>query len=307
MKQIPIALQAHYDGPSTTTCLLLRILTKSGDLLGFTNLDVDVTYNPATVDPHSTGDDWGSAVHRADNGFTPERLQATADMSVDNTDLQGWVSVSGITENQIRAGLFDYAQVRAYRVNYMDLTQGHELVMSGTCGETVFSRSGWKTEFRSLIQQLKQPMAQLYSLTCTAQFGDARCGKALVWAGPYTVTSVDGLEPDRIFTATAMAEADGFYEPGVVEWVTGDNAGAQMEVDENTSDEVTLSLPMPSVVTVGDTFRIRQDCNKRDRERNGVSGDCKDKHNNLVNFRGQPDIPIADGGTLMVPGAHIRQ
>lgn len=306
MKQIPAALVTHYNQDATTTCLILRMLTKGEQLLSFTNLDTDITFDPADVDPYGLADDWGSAVARADNGFTPERLQATADLGVDNTDLQGWISASAITEQQIRAGLFDYAQVRAYRVNYMDLSQGWEMVMSGTCGETTFSRNGWRTEFRSLTQQLKQPIAQLYSTTCTAQFGDARCTKALTWVDG-EVTAVDGLEPDRIFTDSAIAVADGWYNPGVVEWLTGDNAGAQMEVDNNASDEVTLSLNLPYPIQVGDTYRIRQDCNKRDRVRNGVSGDCKDKHDNLVNFRGQPDIPIADGGTLMVPGAHIRQ
>ncbi|KGQ19938.1 gene transfer agent FAD/FMN-containing dehydrogenase [Lysobacter dokdonensis DS-58] len=298
MKQIPASLVTHLSGDTTTHCLLLRVLTKSGDLYGFTNLDVDVTYNPATVDPYSTGDDWGSASHRADNGFTPERMQATADLSVDNTELQGWVAETGITEQQIRAGLFDYAKVRVYRVNYMDLTQGHELVLAGTCGETTFSRNGWKAEFRSLTQQLKQPLSQLYSIKCRAKYGDARCGKAFVWTAG-TVTSV-GSETDRIFTDTSIAQADDFYALGVVEWLTGDNAGAQMEVDSQISDEVTMALPLPYPIQIGDTYQIRQDCDKT-REM------CRDTHANLVNFRGEPDIPIADGGTLMVPGAYIRR
>lgn len=216
MKSIPVTLQAHYELDATTTCFLLRIYTKDGTLYGFTTLNAPLTYNPATVDPHSTGDAWGSAVHRADNGFSPSRFQATADLSVDNMEAQGWVTDTGITEQMIRSGLFDHAQWRLYRVNYMDLTQGHELVNGGTCGETVFSNGGWKVEFRSLIQQLRQPLAQLYSLTCRAQFGDSRCGKSFTWTAG-TVTSVSGVEPDRIFTDTSLTAADNFYSPGVVE------------------------------------------------------------------------------------------
>ena len=103
MKQIPVALQSHYDGDSTTTCLLFRLYTKSGDLLGFTNLDADVVYNPATVDPHSTGDAWGSATHSAQNGASISRLQQSADLNVDNAEFEGWVSDTGITEQMIRA------------------------------------------------------------------------------------------------------------------------------------------------------------------------------------------------------------
>lgn len=314
MKSIPIALQSHLDQDATTLCLLLRVRTKDGTVYGFTNLDADVVYNPATVDPGGTGDDWGSATHRADNGFTPERLQASADLNVDNTDLQGWVSDTGITEQQIRAGLFDYAQVRVYRVNYMDLTLGHELVMSGTCGETQYTATGWKTEFRSISQQLKQPVCQLYSLTCRARFGSKTigtggeqpeerkpCGKDWTWAG-YTVTGVDTDEPDRIFTASAMAEATDYYRLGVVRWLTGSNAGAQMEVDANAAGEVTLSLPIAYDVEVGDTFEIRKDCSKLwDDADNGCLFHWGSERAN--HFRGEPDIPIADAGASQIPGA----
>lgn len=319
MKTIPVSLQSDKDQDTTTECFLMRLLTKNGELLASTTLDSDLTY-----DPNGDGDDWGPALHLASEAFSPERIQQTGDLSVDNTNLLGWMVEGGlITKQQVLAGIFDYAQVRVYRVNYMSLSHGHEIVLSGTCGETVFTSTGWSTEFRSLTQQLKQPKSDLYSLTCTKTFGsqpygtdfgtgdvlpmeEYSCGVAWTWVSG-TVTAVDALEPKRIFTDTSIAQIAGHYNPGVTEWLSGDNAGGQMEIDDNTTSVITLSLDMPFAIQIGDTYRRRQDCNKRDRLRNGVTGDCKDKHNNLVNFGGQPDIPVADGGTLMVPGAHIRQ
>jgi uncharacterized phage protein (TIGR02218 family) len=266
------------------------------------------------VDPEGTGDAWGSATHSAQNGASISRLQQTADLNVDNAEFDGWVSDTGITEQMIRAGYFDYAKWKVYRLNYMDLSQGHELVASGTCGETTFSRNGWSTEFRSLMQQMKQPLSRLYSLTCTKRFGSKPigtggeqpeerhpCGVDWVWV-PYTVTSVDVADPRRIFTASAMVEADHHFAPGVVRWLTGDNAGAEMDVEDNVADEVTMILPVAYPVVIGDTYEIRQDCNKI-----GRLGDCKLKHDNYVQFGGQEDIPIADGAILMVPGAAIRR
>lgn len=308
MKSIPATLLAHEQEEATTLCLLCRVLTKDGVLYGFTNLDASITYDPATVDPHSTGDDWGSAVHAADNGFTPERLQMSADLNVDNTDLQGWVSDAGITEAMIRAGLFDYAKVRVYRVNYMDLTQGHELVGTGTVGETKFSNAGWRAEWRSLKQQLRQTISKVYSLTCRAQFGSKPigtvgeqpterypCGKDWVWTTS-TITAVDVDEPARIFTDTANTEADGFYEPGVVEILDGPNAGKQMEIDTQASDVFTLALELPYPLTVGVSYRRRRDCDK-------TKPMCKDVHDNLVNMRAEYMTPISDGGGNMIPGA----
>jgi uncharacterized phage protein (TIGR02218 family) len=292
MKSIPVALQSHLDGDATTLCLLTRIACKDGTVIGFADLDVDIAYDD--------GD--GTVTYEAENGgLAPQRLQASSDLTVDNTELQGWVSSSGITEAQIRAGLFDYAQVRIYRVNYMDTSQGHEIVATGTAGETVFSANGWKTEFRSLVQQLRQPISKLYSLTCRAKFGDAQCGKSFTWVSG-TVTSV-GTETDRMFDS-GVSGADDLYNLGVVEWLTGDNAGGQMEVDDFGSGEFVLSLAMPYAIQVGDTFRVRKDCNKEwDDASNGClfhwAGD------RALHFRGEPHIPVADGGASMIPGTEI--
>ncbi len=303
-KQIPVALQSHYDLDATTYCLLTRVRTKTGVLLGFTDLDVDIVYNPATVDPGGTGDAWGSLTHTADNGgFSFARMENSADLTVDNTELSGVVADTGITQQQIRAGLFDFAEVRIYRVNYLNLAAGHELVASGTSGETAFSDNTWRTEFRSLTEQLKQPEVDLYSLTCSAKFGDVKCGKAFTWVNG-TVTSV-GVDTQRQFTA-GIAPATGLYSLGVVEWLTGNNAGAQMEVDTNTLGAFALSLPMAYAIQSGDTFRVRKDCNKEWADAaNGCLfhwGATRADH-----FRGFPHIPVADGGASMIPGAQANR
>jgi uncharacterized phage protein (TIGR02218 family) len=297
MKSIPIALQSHLDEDATTLCQLTLIETKDGTVYGFTDLDMDVVYDD--------GD--GSVTYQAENGFTPSRMQASADLAVDNAEINGLVMDTGITEAQIRAGLFDYARVKVYRVNYMDLTQGHEVIASGTAGETTFSANGWKTEFRSLTQQLKQPISKLYSLTCRVAFGSAQCGKSFTWVSG-TVTDV-GANPKRQFTDTALTEGEDYFKDGVVEWLTGNNAEAQMEVDEylhssSNSPTFALALPMPYAIQVGDTYRVRKDCSKEwgDADNGCLFHWAADR---ALHFRGEPHIPIADGGQNMVPGAMI--
>jgi uncharacterized phage protein (TIGR02218 family) len=308
-KQIPTALLTHYQQDMTTTCLLTRIRTKSGSLYGFTDLDVSVTYNPATVDPGATGDAWGSLVHTADNGgFSMARLEAAADLNINNTELSGVIGDTGITQQQVRAGLFDFSDVRIYRVNYMDLTQGHELIAAGVAGETTYTENGWKTEFRSLTQILKQPETDMWTIACPKQFGSATykgstgCPKAFTWTSG-TVTSL-GTDTQRQFSS-ALAPADGYYTIGVVVWDTGDNAGAQMEVDSNISGLFSLSLPMDNAIKVGDTFRVRKDCNKVYADSaSGCQFHWGAADRNLY-FGGCPDIPVTDGGASLIPGAQI--
>lgn len=305
MKTIPIALQAHLDQDATTLCQLTRVETKDGTVYGFTDLDADVIYDD--------GD--GSVTYRADNGFTPSRQQASADMAVDNSEIEGVVMDGGITMAQIRAGLFDYAKVRIYRVNYMDLSQGHEIIAVGTAGETRFSDTGWRTEFRSLTQQLKQPISPGYSLTCRARFGSKAigtddgsfeerhpCGKDFAWV-PGTITGLGG-NARRIFTDSALTQANGFFSPGVIEILDGPNAGAQMEVDDFTSDTITLALALPYALTVSTSYRVRQDCSKiHDDADHGCIYHFGSEWVN--HFQGEPDVPVSDAGANMVPGAQI--
>lgn len=295
MKTINATLLTHLALETTTTCYLVKVVcvgTYAGTVLGFTNTNTDLAYDD--------GD--GSVTYVAENGFAPRRIAKTSSMGVDNSELDGVVTAAGITEAMIRSGLFDGAKITVYRVNFNDLTSGrHEVVDYGKAGETVFSDLGWRTEFRSLSQWLKQPISQAYSKTCIAKFGTMSgrwaCMKAIAWAASGTVTSV-GAETDRQFTDTGRAEATGYFDLGVVEWLTGDNAGAQMEVDTFAADAFALALGMPFPIQVGDTYRPRLDCDK-------TFETCRDVHANTDYFRGQNKLPM--DGTAMVPGAEITR
>lgn len=317
MKSIPIALQNHLDQDATTVCLLTRIETKDGTVFGFTDLDEDIVYDD--------GD--GAVTYSAQNGFTPSRMQSSADTSVDNSELEGLVSSTGITMQQIRAGLFDGATVTVYRINYMATSQGHEIVQYGRAGETKFSDTGWRTEFRSLTQLLKQTISVPYSIECRARFGSKPigandidsygdvsfeeqhpCGMDFTWFSG-TVTSV-GSPPRTTFTDTGLTQPDEFFNPGVVDWLTGSNAGVQMEVDSYSNDSnghaVRLALPLPYAIEVGDTYRIRQDCSKvHDDAEHGCIYHYGSEWIN--HFQGEPDIPVSDGGANMIPGAQISR
>lgn len=311
MKTIPIDLQAHKDLETTTLCRLLLIILKDGTTkIGFTSLDIDVAYN--------NGD--GSVTYRSAQGFTPSRISSQAGTSVDNADLVGILAdldTLGVTEEQVRAGVLDYADAWCYEINYNDLTTGrHEIIARGKLGQVTMDGEQFVAEFRSLMQILKQQITQVTSLTCRAKFGSQPigtgggaieerypCGKTPTWAN-YTVTAVDGTEPDRIFTASAMTEAASYYVPGVVEWLTGDNAGRQVDVAAFASDVVTMIEPVYFPVVIGDTFRIRQDCTK---DWNDASHGCLYHwgSNRALHFRGEPIIPVGREGEILTPGAGL--
>ena len=290
MKQIPIRLQEHYSGGATTWCYIMRIACVgrfSGTVRGCTSLDDDVLYD----------DGQGLLTYSSSNAAVPAKFQQSSDFSVDNTEVTGWVTDDQITMADIMAGIFDFAEVTIYRVNYMDLSQGHEIVAFGTLGQTQFTETMWRCEFRSLVQQSKQPYGQAYSLTCRSRFGDAKCKVPYQW---FTATiDAVGEDPTLVFQAHSLSQPTGHFAPGVMEVLSGDNAGADMDVDGFFSGGIVrLALQMPRPFKVGDIFRIREDCDKEFET-------CKDK-GNVLEFRGEHLTPVADTG-LSVPGAYISR
>lgn len=300
MRNVPIALAGHYATGRTSLCLLTKVKCKDGTILAFTTLDAELTYDDGSGD--------GPLLYDPGNSFTPSEQVWVADLSVDQAEATGWIRDSGISEERIRAGLFDFAKFWVYQVNFMDLSQGHVLKQSGTTGETKFGSNSWSVEFRSKTQQLKQPLSDLYSLTCTVPFGSPPCGKTFDW-DEATVTAVDPDEPDRIFeVATGSGWAgDGAYTLGVIRVTSGANAGAQMEVETHTQDSsgvalIALLLPLPYPIEMGDELEFREDCSK---VWDDADHGCLHHWGNerALHFRGQPHIPVEDANSLQIPQA----
>jgi uncharacterized phage protein (TIGR02218 family) len=233
MKTIPIALQAHKAQPLTTLCDLVRIGPLPDDsIIGITSLSVDVTYND--------GD--GAVTYYAHTGFSGSTQTSTADLSVDNSEAQTLIAeftIPGVTQDMVDRGLLDKVPFIAYRVNYEDLTDGHEILGSGTLGEQTVKVGGLVVlELRSISQQLRQSVVELDSLTCRvkrfgSQVGDERfhCGYDITGEWVTGTVSAAGDEPTRQFESSGFTQSEDYFAPGVVEMLTGDNAGAVIEVE----------------------------------------------------------------------------
>ncbi len=88
---------------------------------------------------------------------------------------------------------------------------------------------------------------------------------------------------------TVLAKDD-WYTHGLVTFLTGENANARrIEVRRwvNSSRTLELFLPMNFPIAVGDVFEVYVGCAK-------PVLDCRDKFDNVVNYRGEPYIPGND-------------
>lgn len=85
---------------------------------------------------------------------------------------------------------------------------------------------------------------------------------------------------------TGLSQADGYFSQGTIVGVTGANAGVTRTVKTYAGGAASLFLPLLYTVNVGDTFKIYPGCGK-------TIPACQ-AFNNLVHFRGQPFLPVAD-------------
>jgi uncharacterized phage protein (TIGR02218 family) len=271
MNSISTALKAHYAQETTTLASCWKVTLTNGTILGFTGNSSDIVYQGVR--------------YLAATGHIPSAVQTSSELNVDNLEVAGLLSSASITDSDLNNGVWDFAQVQLFEVNYMDLTMGHRVIRTGTLGHVKTGRQSFQAELRGLMQSLQQTVGRIYGDTCDATLGDARCGVNLV---PFTFNGTVSTSSDaRTFTAT-MAQATGYFDFGQITWLTGANAGRKSEVRTHVNPNLfTLQLSLPVAPAIGDTFSI-------------VAGDdksivtCECKFNNSANFRGFVTFPGQD-------------
>lgn len=249
-KAISTALKAHYASGSTTIARCWRIQRKDGFVITVNNSDRDITY--------------AAEVYQSKAGATPTAIEGETTGSVQNSEVDGPFDPTTVASDaDLSAGLYDGATVDVFEVNYADLTMGRVYLQGGTIGNVSASRAAFKAEVRGLMQAMQQSVGRVYTASCSATLGDARCKvnmAPLTVSG--TITAVDSGIGRRQFTDTGRTEYQSYFANGVITWLTGLNAGLKEELASFAFGVMALKLPMPYNVAVGDTYTIVPGCNK---------------------------------------------
>ena len=299
-RNIPIQLQTHFFGGATTICALVKITPVQPGYVeyGVTTHDSDLLYD---------GLNYSAAI-----GTEPSTMVSSADLSVAGGESKQLMPVfnTPTSEADMIAGAYDFAKFAIYIVNYKDLTVGrHILLQTGTLGRNTITDNGlsWTAEFRGITQALKQSITEKWSLSCRATFGSVAFGTGTLgqkeerfpckfnagalWDNGTVVQT--GVDTTQLFVTSGLTPTYG-GSPGVVQWLTGSNAGRTDEteifVDQAGVQTIGLTFGSMFPITVGDTFKFRDDCPKT------VSA-CISR-NNYANYRGEPSIPVSDNGAL---------
>jgi uncharacterized phage protein (TIGR02218 family) len=229
-------------------------------------------------------------------------LQQTTGLSVDNTEALGALNDAAIREADIEAGRYDGAELRAWLVNWQDVT-ARRLLFRGSIGELRRSGGAFEAELRGLTDALNIPLGRVYQKACSAVLGDRDCRFDLDTPGYVSERPAEEVEENRVFRFVEMGGfAEDWFRHGVIRVLSGAAVGLigliKRDRTEGTGRVIELWHPVGAEVTPGDALRIEAGCDKR-------SGTCQFKFDNLVNFQGFPDIP-GDDWTITDPSKAPR-
>jgi uncharacterized phage protein (TIGR02218 family) len=276
MRAIPSALQAKLDSGVTTLCRCWLITRSDGVTQGFTDHDEDIVL--------------GNTACRAGSGLTGSETTQKLGLAVDTSELAGALADDSLNEADLAAGRYDGAGVELWLTDWSEPGL-RVLLAKGTLGEVRRQGPAFTAEIRGLSERLGQQSGRLYTATCAADLGDARCTISLADPAFHGSGTVAGLSSTSTFTASGLESFDdGWFKAGKLIFTGGANTGLSVEVKSHRkAASVTLDLwqPMAEPIVAGDTFTVTAGCDKRFQT-------CHDRFNNVLNFRGFPHVPGND-------------
>lgn len=186
MRTIPTALQAKLDSGVTTLCRCWIVSRNDGVTLGFTDHDEDVVI--------------GGTACRAGTGPSGSEATAKLGLAVDASEMSGALNDATLNEDDLAAGRYDAAGVELWLTDWSE-PDLRVLLAKGSLGEMRREGPAFTAEVRGLSQKLAEVSGRLYTATCSADLGDARCTVDLADPSFRASGSVVALSGVSTFTA----------------------------------------------------------------------------------------------------------
>ncbi|WP_169545016.1 DUF2163 domain-containing protein [Sneathiella aquimaris] len=273
MKNLSNEVLLHIKQEVTSISSFLVIDRKDGVSFRFTDHDQDV---------HIAGERYISA-----EGFDRSALKGSSASDTDDLEITGILSSEYLQEEELKAGLFDYAEIRYFLANWQAPEQGLIPLRKGWLGEVRWSEGLFTAEIRGLTDALKRQIGKIYAPECQADFCDAACQ-----LDPFLFRHTDTVAEIKNTNEVILTGYQGDVEAlsgGILSFVTGLNAGGHFEIDawDPVTKTLTLFLPLPFKAESGDTVFLVEGCDKR-------FATCRDRFENQLNFRGFPSVPGTD-------------
>lgn len=218
MKKISPELLNHIQSEVTTICHIWKVTRTDGQTYGFTDLDKDINYN--------------GLIYQSVVAYNVSAIKTNSNLAVNNLEVKGPLgNIPGavvdkdaligsvMSDPDIQAGLWDYARVDLYEINYEDLSMGTIWKNGGTIGAIKTTRDAVNVELRGLSQALSQEAGRIFTSSCQANLGDANCRLNIT---PYTFDGkVDQVIDQHAWVDQSLNQTNSTYQKGISNIVKG--------------------------------------------------------------------------------------
>ena len=259
---------------------LFRITLSNGQILRHTNADMPVVWDGQTYEAHKLIIKRGATRVAVGLDVDSNTLEIAAEPDYRLEGLQWSEAALG--------GALDGARVVIERIFFSDWATpvGAVVIFSGRVSDVSGSRSAVKVDVKSDIELLNVSSPRnIYQAGCMRTLYDGGCKvnrEKFTVNGRVTANSTTGTE-----LSCNLTQADGWFNQGVIKFISGRNAGLSRTVKEHKGGRLSFALRLPFPPQSGDVFKIYPGCDKRQET-------CGKKFDNIVHFRGFPYIPAAD-------------
>ena len=282
MRSLSPAMAAALSREATTLARCWRLARHDGLVLGFTDHDRDLAFEGTRFE--------------AASGVEGGEAEGALGFAVGGSEIAGALSSGRLTEDDLAKGLWDDCGVGVWLVDWTNV-EARLLLEAGSLGEIRRGDHAFKAELRGLAHRLDEERGRLFTASCSADLGDARCRVPLGDPRFHRVFAVEAVDEATLAWSGLAGVEEGWFTGGRLVWLSGANAGAVGEVRLHRAGSLALWREPPAPVAAGDQARVEAGCDKS-------FSSCRAKFGNVANFRGFPHMP---GNELLLTVAQNGQ
>lgn len=166
MKTTSAGMDTHLALSRTNLVTCFKLKRLDGVIHAFTEHDQPI--------PFDLGDGDGSQTYVANTAYNRSAIQTTHDLKVDNLDIEAVFDSAALTVENMRAGIYDFAEIKIFLINWLDPAgDGAIKLRRGTIGQVSARDEMFVAELRGLIQSYMMQLVDLATPDCRADLGDA--------------------------------------------------------------------------------------------------------------------------------------
>lgn len=233
---IPTALAPTYNDELMCLSVLVKIVRTDGTVFAFTTHDRSLTIS--------------GLKYEAMSAIMASSLRQQIGKDPDNMDMKGILNSDAITEDDMRNGLYDDAQITISECDWSNLSAGIYTRLQGVIGDLAISDGVYNATILSNLQIMERQIGRTVAPSCDVhQFGDLRCkidvtGNTATGKPITSVAAITTINDDTdIEFATGIVTDAGFYTYGLITSTSGANIGLSNQIklhgDKNTPDTPT--------------------------------------------------------------------